>query len=65
MEEVILYLLQVKNQHRMRLEDACTSSEIEESFGMVKARLTEELLYKGYKDFNLLAKNTKLLKLVQ
>ena len=46
---------EIKIQHKMRLEDGeCGGCEIEESFDILKARLTNTLLEKGVKEFQLL-----------
>ena len=45
---------EIKDQHRWRLEEECGSIEINESFDMLKVRLTNTMLETGVKEFQLL-----------
>lgn len=55
--DIVLFLMaEIKEQHKLRLEDDCSMGEVEESFTILKGRICEKLINDGCKDFSLLAK---------
>lgn len=56
MDEIDYLLSIIKEQHRWRLEDECSGSEIAESYDILKNRMTESLIKNGCRDFTLLTK---------